>query len=478
MKIKITAILLLLVMTGIVISCAQTDNPAENTTAADGITQPENTPETQTTAPEPDLPDKDFEGYEFKIMNRIYGYSCYNFEYQVVEREDGSLINDAVYRRNLTVEEMYNVKISEIIVTDIANDVKKSILAGDQAFDLAFVRSEHIAPIVAPGMLIDFKTIPYIDMEKPWWDQNARRDLSVLNKQFWMNSDIGISHYDTAIIMFFNKKIAADYNLPDFYQLVRDGKWTYDVFSQSIKDLPIDIDGNGTFDKNDFWPMAGWHSITYTQWFHSGGQKIVTKDSNDSLVFNAATQAFSDQFYKVKEVLANCKIPGADKNADHLAMFNNDLLMFFSATTGEAKEFRDMESDFGIIPAPKPSEAQESYYVYSNYPVSMIVPATTADIERTGILIEALSYEGYKTVIPNYYQIMIQTKYIRDTDTIDMLDNYINNNLMYDIGNDIIRTIGEPITKLLMDDKDLTSYIASAESSVEGMLSDFLSQIE
>ena len=478
MKIRITALLFLLVMTIIFISCAQTDNPAENTPATENTDQPENNPETQVTVTGPEIPDRDFEGYEFKIMNRIYGYSCYNFEYQVVEREDGSLINDAVYRRNLTIEEMYNIKMSEILVTDIANDVIKSILAGDQAFDLAFVRSEHVVPIVAPGMLIDFNTIPYIDMEKPWWDQNARRDLSVLNKQLWMNSDISISHYDTAIILFFNKKIAADYSLPDFYKLVRDGKWTYDVFSQCIKDLPIDIDGNGIFDKNDFWPMAGWNSITYTQWFHSGGQKIVTKDSNDSLVFNAATQAFSDQFYKIKEVLANCKIPGSDKNADHLAMFNNDLLMFFSATTGEAKEFRDMKSDFGIIPAPKPSEAQESYYVYSNYPVSMMVPATTADIERTGILIEALSYEGYKTVIPNYYEIMIQTKYIRDTDTIDMLDNYINNSLMYDMGNDIIRTIGDPITKLLMDDKDLTSYIASAESSVEGMIADFLSQIE
>lgn len=468
---------MLFIFISIFISCSGSEVPSDITTT-DVINQQLESSNTISSAPEPDLPEEDFEGYEFKILNRIYGYSCYNFEYQYVEKEDGSLINDAVFQRNLAVEEKYNVKISEILTQNPAADIPKSILAGDQAFDIAFIRSEGISSIVQPGMLIDFNTIPNINMDNPWWDQNARRDFSVLGKQLWMTSDLTICHYDTAIILFFNKKLAEDYILPNYYDLVRDGKWTYDVFSESIKNLPIDIDGNGTLDKNDLFPMAGWYSITYTQWFHSGGQKIITKDSNDNLVFNASTQAFTEQFDRVKNILSTSKIPTSANNADHLLMFNTDLLLFFSATTGEAKEFRDMKNDFGIIPAPKPDESQENYYVYSNYPIPFVVPSTATDLNRTGIVLEALSYEGYKTVIPNYYEIMIQTKYVRDTETIDMLDNYINNNLMYDMGNDIIRSVGDPITKLIMEGKDLISYIASTETASEKLIADFVSQIQ
>ena len=54
-------------------------------------------------------------------------------------------------------------------------------------------------------------------------------------------------------------------------------------------------------------------------------------------------------------------------------------------------------------------------------------------MEGTGMLMEALSYEGYKSVIPVFYENILKTKSARDNESEDMID-YIFENLYYDMG--------------------------------------------
>ena len=63
----------------------------------------------------------------------------------------------------------------------------------------------------------------------------------------------------------------------------------------------------------------------------------------------------------------------------------------------------------------------------------MALPATASDPERTGVVIELLSAEGRKSVLPVFYDIMLNTKVARDDESAVMLD-IIYNNCVYDIG--------------------------------------------
>ncbi len=98
--------------------------------------------------------------------------------------------------------------------------------------------------------------------------------------------------------------------------------------------------------------------------------------------------------------------------------------------------FRSMEVDFGILPVPKFDDAQNDYYsvVSCASSSSVGVPATAADLERTGIIIEALSAESYVTLTPAYYEISLKTKLSRDTESSDMLD-IIFANRVFDLAN-------------------------------------------
>ena len=122
------------------------DGTAGTPTASDTAVTPEDSaePEAETTALEArkaeadNLPDKDFGGRNFTVI----GTSSTAFEkYIHVEEQTGEGVNDAVYARNLAVEERYNAKVAYIdgsdhrtCTTTIANEIQ----AGDTSFDLIF----------------------------------------------------------------------------------------------------------------------------------------------------------------------------------------------------------------------------------------------------------------------------------------------------------------------------------------------------
>ena len=124
--------LLLALLTASSVGCgesADTNETTDNTTAA--------STSDETTSDAPELPDEDYEGYNFRILTRIEGWGIYNNENLVVEEENGEILNDAIYTRNRTVEERFNINLTQITTTnDIANEIKTTVMAGDDAYDL------------------------------------------------------------------------------------------------------------------------------------------------------------------------------------------------------------------------------------------------------------------------------------------------------------------------------------------------------
>ena len=55
------------------------------------------------------------------------------------------------------------------------------------------------------------------------------------------------------------------------------------------------------------------------------------------------------------------------------------------------------------------------------------------DAHRTSAIIEALSYEGYIYLRPKYYETMLQNKFLRDQESIEMLDEYVFTNIGYSL---------------------------------------------
>lgn len=89
--------------------------------------------------------------------------------------------------------------------------------------------------------------------------------------------------------------------------------------------------------------------------------------------------------------------------------------MMIDGSFTDVSYLRDMKDDFGIVPWPKYDESSDGYAANVDAGTDLfVVPITTADAERTSIILEALCAEGYRSVIPAYYEVALQKKYTRD----------------------------------------------------------------
>jgi hypothetical protein len=125
-----------------------------------------------------------------------------------------------------------------------------------------------------------------------------------------------------------------------------------------------------------------------------------------------------------------------------------------------------MTLDFGILPPPKYNEAQENYFNDVIEAYFMIVPVTNGDLDRTGILMEALAYESLDTVKVAAYDGMLQGIVSRDTESEMSLD-VIFNNLSYNHPVAIGYTCTQVSSRLYAGKNDFASIIEKNRSKVE-----------
>ena len=62
-----------------------------------------------------------------------------------------------------------------------------------------------------------------------------------------------------------------------------------------------------------------------------------------------------------------------------------------------------------------------------------LIPVTVEDKDAAGAVLEALSSESYRTLVPEYCEVSLKTRYSQDDDVSRMFDLVINS-MVYDPG--------------------------------------------
>lgn len=441
----IKRILLLLIALSLVAasSCKPSDNPDK---AADTSTEGTNM-ESATEAEDyyserrsvkDELPDKDFGGYAFTIYLRSdEGYH----EDFVAEEATGEIINDAVYNRNRAVEDRFNIKIG-FKFDDSGNTTYKttavqSILAGEDVNDVLALHGAFAFNYAKEGYLLDWNTaLPYVNLEKPWWDKDFSENLNIGGKLFAMTGDLSHLSIGATFCLLFNKDLFKNYGIDFPYQDVRDGKWTFDKFAQICKDGSADLNGDSAIT-----PDSDLYGLTSTSWgypvsmFYMAGDRVITIDENGApslTVFSERTNDIIEKFltlYGTSNIYVSELSPKYDGD-----IFLEGHAMFAGATLNSIIKIRSSDIDIGVIPCPKYEESTPEYYSLVDAGMNVFsVPATAQDPERTSIILEALCAEGYREVIPSYYEVALKVKYSRDNESSDMLE-IIRDGRFFDYG--------------------------------------------
>ncbi|MBO5218717.1 MAG: hypothetical protein J6C52_04750, partial [Clostridia bacterium] len=159
----------------------------------------------------------------------------------------------------------------------------------------------------------------------------------------------------------------------------------------------------------------------------------------------------------------------------------NGRSAFITTELKGTSRLRDMKADYGILPAPKYDENQKEYITFASENIHrLVIPVTNDDLSRTGVILDALSFESKKEILPLYYNQTISQKGLRDEDSIEMLD-LINSTRMTEVGKIFGITTGliDAVTNAVKaGDGSVASTVAGMESSVRESLQKLLDTVK
>lgn len=439
------------------------------------------------------LPDGlDFGGVAINIIVRGDVDSAFEF----YAEETGDIVDDAIFRRNRAVEDRLNVNLNVIqgpgwqSYSQALSLIRNSIKAGDQAYDVIAGWSTSIAPLSAEDLFSNLLELPHLNLSEAWWNKSITEELTIADKLYFAAGDINLSLLSSSLIIFENNQIRQDYGLPNIYEAVFDGKWTLDYMDGLVKNIHQDLNGDGIMDDKDLFG-ALWTNHNYCDAFLAssnirftakGEGRIPYLDIERERLGNLTDKVYNF-LYNNEGVLVTGLIGSVGGELEAIDMFKNGqayisagYLLFASLY------FRDMQSEYSIVPYPKYDENQEKYMTLVQSGMSLLcLPENCDKKEAVGAFFEAAASESYKNVSPTYFEVAMKVKYARDETSGKMLD-IIRDGANFSFAYIYSGSIGNPymVMRDLMMAKsnNFTSWHEKNEPKIEKALEKLVSQME
>ena len=388
--------------------------------------------------PRPGFENVNFGGYTFTFASPINATDTWN-DYEVYADENNTGIHaSSIRERNQVLKELYNCSIA---VVDIDSVTLSDDLATNQnRIDLVLTR--YNVGTKADGKYHNFYSLG-IDLDKPWWDQNFIKDVTLNGQLYTMLGAFSLTSLDATWVMFFNKTVKAnnaDLRRMDFYELVLWDVWTLDKFYEIVKLAAVDDgDTNMTLGSADTFGLVS-SSLAIRGLYFGAGQSYINKtDSGDDVTSftTGLTQTASDVTDKIIQIYGDSASAITNYMAVEKQMRANKVLFTPDCLRMASKYLSDESGkdlvEFGVLPFPKYNGEQEEFrHNVDNHFIYLCVPTTCTDLTRITRFLEVYAYHSYYTVYKDYTD-RYRYQYTTDLDSPMMVGEFILKTRCFDI---------------------------------------------
>ncbi len=431
-----------------------------------------------------DLGSYDFGGETWNLYTRELSSLHYNFDSAA---SDGTTLNDEIFARNARLEETYNVVIEETTEENDTAQARLSVMAGEDTYDIIHTRCVYAFNYALEGLLRPVSDLPEIDLSKPYWDKELTDAVAIGNTPFFAVGAYNITGYDFTHMLAFNKELAANFDFDNIYQTVLDGKWTFDAMREMMMTTVSDLNGDGTMNGQDRYGLLSTAKQILPCFWIAAGQESIKMDANDYPTYSMLTdESFQSVFVEIFDLVyensAWYRLTLEDNVIpENVTMFIGGQALFIDMPTFWLEDLRNMDADFGLIPYPKYNEEQKSYYSRIEGCEQTCIPVTNvANLEMTGVLLEAMASDSAQNLVPAYYETLLKSKLSRDNDSEAMLE-IIFDSRVFDWGDTIwcpeIRD-GQFAAMMRDNKRDIASVAAKLEKMMNRKITDAITAFE
>lgn len=472
-----------LLLSGALFACAK--DPDEASSAAPTVSQSAGSIFTD------HLGERDLGGYTLRILGTAPDQAFVSAQYAPDELNSDP-VNDAVLERNNILADTYNCKITVEFTdphADLENRVKNDALSGNVTYDIISTGISSLATLAANGNLRDFYSVDgsNLQLNQPWWDQQAVEQLSIDNKLYFVCGDILYSDDERTHMLFFNKDLIAENKLDNPYDLVREGTWTLDRLYEMARTVAVD-NGDGVMDATtgDTWGFVGAAFDTY-KFILGCDAPMVEKDENDVPVISVLNTKNVDAFMKAYDMMTDKSCfaylemfyrwddsAGRETFYDHFYS-GKALFMADNICALNSAKMQDSSVNYGVLPLPKYDESQDGYAcTIDPYAFTCIaLPKTGAgNLDKVTFMLEAMAYYNSEKVVDLYYETTLKLKRLNadDNKAEEMLDIIFSNRII-DLANiynweDCIQYYNQ----LLVNNSGVVSFLEARKDALQNAI--------
>jgi len=420
--------------------CSCDNSNHDSSTPASSTVESESSESNKSVA---DVPDVDYNNEKFVILTTYTSTTITNPEFGGSDGEEyiADTINDAVFARNASVEDMLHINIEEIMIYDdgssnpmyeaIMNDVN----SGNAAYDLVRPRLIFCATLGRYGYLQDLLDLEYLHgLKEDWWYDYCNDTMKIDDKLFFAMGDISYRTIANAACIVYNKEMHSSYGLENPYELVKSNAWTMDKILEWSVLVKNDENNDGKITYEDTYGVGGQYDQIWGLFYAAGG-RLAEKDDEGIPEITIYNEKNVNAVSKILELMQNKDYFVCANDYFGVAQWPGQLLtqafvegrnlLYFSSLAG-VLSLREMKVDFGILPMPLFTDDQENYetFLYS-YGAHGICISSILDDERTeraSIVMEVLGAESRNIITPAYIEKALKYQQTRDDESQEMLD--------------------------------------------------------
>lgn len=354
---------------------------------------------------------------------------------ELFAEQNGDVINDAIFLRYAAMQDSLNCVLNIRSVGDkstLGTILRDYNMSGESAnISAALLVGKSLPAVISTGDLVDLNSVSSVDLSNDWWIRSGVSDMTIAGKCYAAPGNASVYGLTSMACVYFNKDVMSDNRVEEnLYDTVRNYQWTLEKMAKLSADLTAELDGNegiSISDRVGFVAEYGYLSYMFTS---TGGRTVeIGSDKKVTMtVGGQATSDFIDAFLTLFNNNEVTKVPVRDYDDDYTEVakhFMNQQVVFYAHYVFDALDLRGMEGEFGLLPTPMANEDQHAYYAGVNRWLSSytVIPSGCVDIEKAGIIAEALNYYGKQYIREAIYTKSFESgRSVRDEDSIEMFN--------------------------------------------------------